>query len=221
MTEPDPRALDAMYGELLHTEDAALAAARESAVAAGMPAIEVSAQHAKLLTLLATISQATRVLEIGTLAGYSTIALARGVGANGRVVTLEYEPRHAEVARANLAAAGVDDRVEIVVGAALDTLPTLAERGERFDMFFVDADKENNVAYVNWAVELATPGAVLVVDNIARFGRVLDPAPDDRQAQAVHDMFAMMGEHPRLDTAAIQTVGTKGWDGFAVAVIRP
>lgn len=221
MTEPDPRALDAMYGELLHTEDAALAAARESAVAAGMPAIEVSAQHAKLLTLLATISHATRVLEIGTLAGYSTIALARGVGANGRVVTLEYEPRHAEVARANLAAAGVDDRVEIVVGAALDTLPTLAERGDRFDMFFVDADKENNVAYVNWAVELATPGAVLVVDNIARFGRVLDPAPDDRQAQAVHDMFAMMGEHPRLDTAAIQTVGTKGWDGFAVAVIRP
>ena len=221
MDEPDPRALDAMYGELLHTEDSALAAARESAVAAGMPAIEVSAQHAKLLTLLATIANATRVLEIGTLAGYSTIALARGVGANGRVVTLEYEPRHAEVARANLAAAGVDDRVEIVVGAALDTLPTLAERGERFDMFFVDADKENNVAYVNWAVELASPGAVLVVDNIARFGRVLDPAPDDRQARAVRDMFAMMGEHPRLDTAAIQTVGTKGWDGFAVAVIRP
>ena len=221
MDEPDPRALDAMYGQLLHTEDSVLAAARESAVAAGMPAIEVSAQHAKLLTLLATISHATRVLEIGTLAGYSTIALARGVGATGRVVSLEYEPRHAEIARGNLAAAGVADRVEILVGAALDTLPTLAERGERFDMFFVDADKENNVAYVNWAVELATPGAVLVVDNIARFGRVLDPAPDDRQAQAVRDMFAMMGEHPRLDTAAIQTVGTKGWDGFAVAVIRP
>src|SRR5881628_961461 len=164
MDEPDPRALDAMYGELLHTEDAALAAARESAVAAGMPAIEVSAQHAKLLTLLATVSHATRVLEIGTLAGYSTIALARGVGPTGRVVTLEYESRHAEVARGNLVAAGVDDRVEIVVGAALDSLPTLAERGERFDMFFVDADKENNVAYVNWAVELATPGAVLVVD---------------------------------------------------------
>jgi predicted O-methyltransferase YrrM len=221
MDEPDPRALDAMYGQLLHTEDAVLAATRESAVAAGMPAIEVSAQHAKLLTLLATVSRATRVLEIGTLAGYSTIALARGVGATGRVVTLEYEPRHAEVAQANLAAAGVADRVEILVGAALDTLPTLAERGERFDMFFVDADKENNVAYVNWAVELATPGAVLVVDNIARFGRVLYPAPDDRQAHAVRDMFAMMGEHPRLDTAAIQTVGTKGWDGFAVAVIRP
>lgn len=220
MTEPDPRALDEMFTRLLHTEDPALAAARESADAAGMPAIEVSAQHAKLLSLLATISGATRVLEIGTLAGYSTIALARGVGEAGRVVTLEYEPRHAEVARANLVTAGVADRVEIVVGAALDSLPVLAERGDRFDMFFIDADKENNVAYVQWAVELATPGAVIVIDNIARFGRVLDPAPDDLQARAVHDMFTMMGEHPRLETAAIQTVGTKGWDGFAIALVR-
>jgi predicted O-methyltransferase YrrM len=220
MSEPDPRALDAMFGELLRTEDAALAAARESAAAAGMPAIEVSAQHAKLLSLLATITRATRVLEIGTLAGYSTIALARGVGAQGRVVTLEYEPRHAEIARGNLAAAGVGERVEIVVGVALDTLPKLAERGERFDMFFIDADKENNTAYVEWAVELANPGAVIVIDNIARFGRVLDPAPDDHQARAVKDMFAMMGSHPRLETAAIQTVGTKGWDGFAIALVR-
>jgi predicted O-methyltransferase YrrM len=161
------------------------------------------------------------VLEIGTLAGYSTIALARGVGPEGRVTTLEYEPRHADVARTNLVAAGVEDRVEILVGRALDTLPSLAERGERFDMFFIDADKENNVAYVEWAIELATPGAVVVIDNIARFGRVLDPAPDDLQARAVHDMFVMMGDHPRLETAAIQTVGTKGWDGFAVAVVRP
>lgn len=220
MTEPDPRALDEMFTRLLHTEDPALAAARESADAAGMPAIEVSAQHAKLLSLLATISGATRVLEIGTLAGYSTIALARGVGEASRVVTLEYEPRHAEVARANLVTAGVADRVEIVVGAALESLPVLAERGDRFDMFFIDADKENNVAYVQWAVELATPGAVIVIDNIARFGRVLDPAPDDLQARAVHDMFTMMGEHPRLETAAIQTVGTKGWDGFAIALVR-
>src|ERR1700712_355522 len=167
MSEPDPRALDEMFGELLHTEDAAMAAARESADAAGMPAIEVSAQHAKLLTLPATIPRASRVLEIGTLAGYSTIALARGVGAGGRVVTLEYEPRHADVARANLAAAGVDARVEGGVGVALDTLPKLAERGERFDMFFIDADKENNAAYVQWAIELADPGAVIVIDNIA------------------------------------------------------
>ncbi|WP_454786329.1 O-methyltransferase [Mycobacterium antarcticum] len=209
-----------MFGELLHTEDDVLAAARSAADAAGMPKIEVSAQHGKLLSLLATVTKATRVLEIGTLAGYSTIALARGVGLGGRVVTLEYEPRHAEVAMANLVAAGVETRVEIIVGAALDTLPRLAERGDRFDMFFIDADKENNAAYVQWAVELATPGAVIVIDNIARMGRVLDPSPDDHQARAVKDMFAMMGEHPRLDTAAIQTVGTKGWDGFAVAVVR-
>lgn len=219
MTEP--RDLDDMFTRLLHTEDAALTAARDAADAAGMPRIEVSAQHAKLLSLLATATGATRVLEIGTLAGYSTIALARGVGPDGRVVTLEYEPAHAEVAAANLDRAGVADRVEIVVGTALDTLPDLAARDERFDFFFIDADKENNSAYVDWAVRLAIPGALIVIDNIARMGRVLDPAPDDHQAQAVHDMFVMMGEHPRLDTAAIQTVGTKGWDGFAVARVLP
>ena len=220
VTNPDPQALDAMLDELLNTEDDALLATRAAADAAGMPRIEVSAQHAKLLSLIATMTQATRVLEIGTLAGYSAICLARGVGPGGHVVTLEYDLRHAEVARENLARAGVGDRVDVIVGAALDTLPTLAERGERFDLFFIDADKENNAAYVQWAIELATPGAVIVIDNIARSGRVLDPAPDDLQARAVKEMFTMMGSHPRLDTAAIQTVGTKGWDGFAIAVVR-
>jgi predicted O-methyltransferase YrrM len=221
VTEPNPLELDAMFGQLLHSEDAALTAAREAADAAGMPRIEVSAQHAKLLNLLARSTGATRVLEIGTLGGYSTIALARGVGPGGRVVTLEYEPAHADVARRNLLRADVSDRVEIIVGAALDSLPTLADRGDRFDFFFIDADKENNPAYVEWAIRLAVPGALIVIDNIARQGRVLDPAPDDQQARAVKDMFVMMGEHPRLDTAAIQTVGTKGWDGFAVALVKP
>jgi predicted O-methyltransferase YrrM len=221
VTEPNPLELDAMFGQLLHSEDAALTAAREAADAAGMPRIEVSAQHAKLLNLLARSTGATRVLEIGTLGGYSTIALARGVGPGGRVVTLEYEPAHADVARKNLLRADVSDRVEIIVGAALDSLPTLADRGDRFDFFFIDADKENNPAYVEWAIRLAVPGALIVIDNIARQGRVLDPAPDDQQARAVKDMFVMMGEHPRLDTAAIQTVGTKGWDGFAVALVKP
>ena len=218
-SEPDPAELDALFGRLLHSEDAALAAAREAADAAGMPRIEVSAQHAKLLNLLARSTGATRVLEIGTLGGYSTIALARGVGPDGKVVTLEYQPAHAEVARASLLRADVSDRVEIIVGAALDSLPSLADRGDRFDFFFIDADKENNPAYVEWAVRLADPGALIVIDNIARQGRVFDPAPDDQQARAVKDMFVMMGEHPRLDTAAIQTVGTKGWDGFAVALV--
>lgn len=220
MSEPDPQAFDAMLDELLNAEDAVLAATRAAADAAGMPRIEVSAQHAKLLSLLAKSTRATRVLEIGTLAAYSTIALARGVGQDGQVVTLEYEQAHADVARKNLDRAGVGDRVEVIVGAALDTLPRLDIRGDRFDFFFIDADKENNSAYVEWAVALAQPGAVLVVDNIARMGRVLDPALDDHQARAVHDMLVMMGEHPRLDTAAIQTVGTKGWDGFAVAIVE-
>ncbi|MUL82748.1 O-methyltransferase [Mycobacterium sp. CBMA247] len=222
MTEPAD--VDIMFNEVLHTEDEALTAARQSAKAADMPAIEVSAQHGKLLSLLATISGARRVLEIGTLAGYSTINLARGVGPDGSVVTLEYEPRHAAVARANLERAGVADRVEVIVGAALDTLPRLAERGwgssQAFDFIFIDADKENNVGYVEWAIKLGRPGSIIVVDNVTRMGRVLAPAADDRQAQAVRDMLEMMGEHPRLDTAAIQTVGTKGWDGFAVALVR-
>ncbi|WNG95703.1 O-methyltransferase [Mycobacterium sp. ITM-2016-00318] len=219
MGEPDPKALDELFTRVLHTEDAALRAARKSAAAAEMPAIEVSAQHGRLLQLIARMSHAKRVLEIGTLAGYSTINLARGVGADGRVVTLEFEPRHAEVARRNFEEAGVADRIEVIVGTALDTLPQLAERGESFDMFFIDADKENNVAYVEWAVKLGHPGSIIVVDNIARMGRVLHPADDDRQAKAIRDMFEMIGESPHLDAAAIQTVGTKNWDGFAVALI--
>ena len=219
VTSPDWVSLDQLFTDVLHSEDDALRAAREAAGAAGMPAIEVSAQHAKLLALLVKMSGARRVLEIGTLAGYSTIALARAVGPDGRVVTLEYEPAHAEVARRSLERAGMADRVEIVVGAALDSLPGLQQRGDAFDLVFIDADKENNVAYVEWAITLGHPGTVIVVDNIARNGRILDPRPDDEQAQAIRSMFDMMGAHPRLDTTAIQTVGTKGWDGFAVALV--
>ena len=220
VAEPDPKALDELFNRVLRTEDDALIAARQDGAAAGMPAIEVSAQHGKLLFLLVTAIRATRVLEIGTLAGYSTIQLARAVGPGGRVITLEFEPKHAEVARRNLARAGVGDRVEVVVGPALDTLPTLAGRDETFDLIFIDADKENNVGYVEWAIKLGAPGAMIVVDNIARFGRVLEPAPDDLQARAVREMLEMMGTNPRLDAAAIQTVGTKGWDGFAVAIVK-
>ena len=217
---PDARAVDALLNRVLHTEDDALKGARQAGVAAGMPAIEVSAQAGRFLSLVATLTRATRVLEIGTLAGYSTICLARGVGPGGSVVTLEYEPKHAEVARANLARAGVDDRVEVIVGAALETLPRLEGRDEPFDLIFIDADKENNSAYVEWAIRLGASGSVILVDNVIRDGRILEPAPDDLQARAVRDMLEMMGENPRLDTAAIQTVGTKGWDGFALAVVK-
>jgi predicted O-methyltransferase YrrM len=162
------------------------------------------------------MSGARRILEIGTLGGYSTVCLARAAGPDSNVITLEYDPRHAGVAAQNLRRAGVDDRVEIVVGAALDTLPTLSGH---FDFVFVDADKENNSAYVQWAIDLGRPGTVIVVDNVVRDGRVFDPAESDLQARAVRDMLEMMGRHPRLDTAAIQTVGVKGWDGFAVALV--
>ncbi|TFV57658.1 O-methyltransferase [Mycobacterium sp. PS03-16] len=218
MSEPDPQSVDQLFNALLHTEDEALRTARESTTSAGMPPIEVSAQHGRLLALLATISGARRILEIGTLGGYSTINLARGAGPDGRVITCEFDPHHAVVARENLARAGVADRVEVLVGAALDTLPTLEYAGP-FDLVFIDADKENNIAYVEWAIRLGRPGTVIVVDNVTRMGRIYDPAPNDLQARAVREMLQMMGEHPRLSTAAIQTVGAKGWDGFAVAVV--
>lgn len=219
VTAPDWGSLDELFTRVLRTEDDALRAARGAGAEAGMPPIEVSAQHAKLLSLLVRIAGARKILEIGTLAGYSTIALARAVGPDGAVISLEFEPAHAEVARRNLERAGVGDRVDVIVGAALDTLPGLQARGEVFDLVFIDADKENNSAYVEWAITLGRPGTIIVVDNIARNGRVLDPAPDDQQAQAVRAMFDMIGAHPRLDAAAIQTVGAKGWDGFAVALV--
>ena len=219
MTEIDETSLavDALLDGLLLGEDPVLAAALADSHAAGLPPIEVSPQSARLLYLLTRIAGARRVLEIGTLGGYSTICLARGVGAEGAVVTLEHNPRHAEVAAANLGRAGVSDRVQIVVGAALDTLPTLT--GD-FDLVFIDADKENNSAYVRWAIELGRPGTVIVVDNVVRNGRILDPVEGDTQARAVRDMLAMMGAEARLETAALQTLGVKGWDGLAIARVR-
>lgn len=218
MDEADARHVDTLFGRVLHTEDDALTAALRASTDAGLPPIEVSAQAGKFLMLLARATGAGRVLEIGTLGGYSTICLARGIGPNGRVVTLECDPKHADVARENLARAGVAERVEIIVGAALDSLPGLTDR-EPFDFFFIDADKENNTAYVEWAITLGRPGSIIVVDNVVRAGRVLDPAVGDHQARGVRDMLEMMGRNPRLDTAAIQTVGTKGWDGFALALV--
>lgn len=216
MSEPTAEAVDALLDRTLLGDDPVLSAALADSAAAGLPPIEVSPQAGKFLSLLTKIAGASRVLEIGTLGGYSTILLARAVGRTGRIVTLEFEPRHAEVARANLDRAGVSERVDIVVGAALDTLPALAGS---FDLVFIDADKENNSAYVEAAIGLGHPGTVIVVDNVVRNGRVLDPAREDHQARAVRDMLEMMGTHPHLDTAAIQTVGAKGWDGFAVALV--
>ncbi|GFG62848.1 O-methyltransferase [Mycobacterium kubicae] len=199
-------------------DDPALASALEASSAAGLPPIAVSAQQGKFLSLLAGAIRARRILELGTLGGFSTIWLARGAGPQGHVVTLEYEPRHAEVARANLQRAGVAERVEVLVGAALDTLPTLT--GDPFDLVFIDADKENYPAYLEWAVRLTRPGSVIVVDNVIRNGQVAATNSDDARVAATRHTLQLMGEHPQLDTAALQTVGAKGWDGFAIALVR-
>ena len=198
-------------------DDPALAAALQASDEAGLPQIAVSAQQGKFLCLLAGAIQARRILEVGTLGGFSTIWLARGAGPQGRVVTLEYEPKHAEVARANLQRAGVADRVEVVVGAALDTLPTLT--GAPFDLVFIDADKENNPGYLEWAVKLTHPGSVIVVDNVIREGAILSP-DGDGVVRGTRRVLELMGEHPGLDTAVLQTVGAKHWDGFALALVK-
>lgn len=219
MTEkPTPADVDAFLDSTVVGDDPSLTAALEASSAAGLPPIAVSMQQGKFLSLLAGAIGARRIIEIGTLGGFSTIWLARGAGPQGRVVTLEYEPKHAEVARTNLERAGLADRVEVIVGAALDTLPTVT--GGPFDMVFIDADKENNLAYLEWAVRLARPGSVVVVDNVIRDGQILEPEPDDARVLVTRQTLQAMGEHPRLDTAVIQTVGAKVWDGFALAVVR-
>jgi len=193
-----------------------LARALRSAVDAGMPAIEVAPNAGKLLKLLVQLSGAKRVLEIGTLAGFSTIWMAQGLPDDGRLVTCEYLPLHAEVARKNVDAAGVGHKVDIRVGPALDTLPLLAD-GDAFDFVFIDADKQNDSNYLDWAIRLGRPGTVIVMDNVIWEGAILDNSMDEVNAPGITAALEMMGQDPRLDATAIQTVGTKGWDGFAIA----
>lgn len=186
--------------------------------AAGMPRIEVAPTAGKLLMLLARIQGARRVLEIGTLAGFSTIWLARGLPADGHVTTCEYVPGHAAVARKNLDAAGVGAMVDIRVGPALETLPTL-EGGEPYDFVFIDADKGNDTAYLQWALKLTRPGSVIVMDNVVWEGTILDPGGDP-DAAAIRAALDFMGANASLEATAIQTAGSKGWDGFAIAVVK-
>ncbi|MEV6280089.1 O-methyltransferase [Nocardia sp. NPDC051832] len=187
---------------------------------AGLPAIDVSAPQGKFLYLLARSAGVRRVLEVGTLGGYSTVWLARAVGKAGQVLTLEYEPKHAEVARRNLDSAGVGDRVEIRVGAALDSLPVLAEENpEPFDLVFLDADKVNNPNYVRWALRLTRPGSVIIVDNVVREGGLADASSTDPAIRGSREVVELLSAEPRLDATVLQTVGSKGWDGFAYALV--
>ena len=224
MSEPMPLSADAVDAvdrylvDTLIGEDPALASAVADQRAAGMPDIEVAPTGGKLLHLLARVIGARRVLEIGTLGGYSTIWLARALPVGGRVITIEAEPAHAAVARASIDRAGVGEKVEIRVGRGADVLPTL-EDAAPFDLVFIDADKESNTIYLDWAARLGRPGALVIVDNVVRSGRVADPADDSAQVAGVRAGLAMLRDDPRFDATALQTLDAKGWDGIALAVL--
>jgi predicted O-methyltransferase YrrM len=211
-------AVDRYLADRLMEPDAALDAALGASAAAGLPAHGVSPTQGRLLELLARIQGARTILELGTLGAYSTISLARALPPGGRLITLELDAGYAEVARANLARAGLADVVEVRVGHASDTLATLAAEGhEPFDLVFIDADKAGNAEYLAAALELSGPGTLIVADNVIRGGSVLDA--DDASAVGVRRFFDLIAAEPRLRATAIQTVGEKGYDGFALAVV--
>ncbi|KUL46068.1 methyltransferase [Streptomyces sp. NRRL F-4489] len=212
--------VDGYLADLFALEDVGLAQARQASDAAGLPPIAVSPAQGKLLHLLARLRGARRILEIGTLGGYSTIWLARALPPDGRLVTLEARAEHAEVARANLARAGLADRVEVRVGAALTTLPDLAaEGGEPFDLIFIDADKGSNAAYLEWSLKLGRPGTLVILDNVVADGAVVDADDTGERTEGIRRGLEFLGREPRLDATAVQTVGAKGYDGFALALI--
>jgi len=212
--------VDDYIHERLVPHDPALAAAVTASAAAGLPPIAVSAAQGKMLHLLARLTPARRLLEIGTLGGYSTIWLARALAPGGTLVSLEVDPRRAEVARANLARAGLAAAVEVRVGAALETLPALAREGAGpFDLVFVDADKANNPAYVEWAIRLGRTGTLIVIDNVIRDGDILDAASSDVAVRGTRRAFDLVAAHAQLAATAIQTVGVKGYDGFLMALV--
>jgi predicted O-methyltransferase YrrM len=213
-------AVDEHLSRVLSSSDDILEAALKSSAAAGLPAINVSPNQGKLLMLLAKMQRAERILEIGTLGGYSTIWLARGLAKGGRLITLELESKHAEVARTNIKRAGLSDQVEVRVGAALESLKQLAsENQSAFDLIFIDADKEGYPAYLEWSLKLSRPGTVLIADNVVRKGDIIDAESSDSRVQGARTFLEKVGTNPRLTATAIQTVGIKGYDGFAIAMV--
>ena len=221
MTDPIWAAVDAYLEGLAEADDPVLHDALARSEAAGLPSIQVSAAQGKLLMLLARMCGARRILEIGTLGAYSTIWLAQALPSDGRIVSLEIDPRHAAVARENLAAAGVGDRVEVRVGRASDSLAAIAEEsGEPFDFIFMDADKPSNPEYLEWALRLGRRGSVIVADNVVRGGRIVDATDEDPSVRGTRRLHEMLARDPRVDSTTIQTVGGKGYDGFALALMR-
>jgi predicted O-methyltransferase YrrM len=222
MTQDQWTAVDRYFADLLLAPDPALEAALRSSEAAGLPSIHVSAAQGKLLHLLARAQGARRILEIGTLGGYSTIWLGRALPAapEGRLVTLEADPRHAEIARGNIAAAGLADVVQLRVGRAVQTLPQLAaERAGPFDLVFIDADKPSTADYFAWAMRLTRRGSLIVVDNVVRKGKVIEADSDDANVQGIRRFNEALAREARVSATAIQTVGSKGYDGFALVLV--
>lgn len=213
-------AVDRYISDTLLTTDPILDAALRSAADAGLPPISVAPNQGKFLQLLAMAQSARHILEIGTLGGYSTIWLARALPPDGRLVTLEFEPTHVEVAKANIERAGLSDVVELRVGAALETLPKLAaEKREPFDFIFIDADKENYPGYFEWALKLSRRGTTIIADNVVRNGEVINPDSADPRVQGVRRFHQLVAAEGRVSATAIQTVGSKGYDGFTMAVV--
>ena len=209
-------AVDAYIEEQLIQDDEALRDVLAANAAAGLAAIDVSPAQGKLLHLLVRMTGARRILEFGTLGGYSAIWMARALPPEGRVVTIELDPRSAEVAEANFERAGIPDRIDLRVGAALDVLPELEAP---FDLIFIDADKANNARYAEWALRLSRPGTAIVCDNVVREGRLLDAGGTDPAVEGTRTLFDLLAGDPRVTATAIQTVGRKGWDGFVIALV--
>jgi predicted O-methyltransferase YrrM len=212
-------AVDQYISEICSTSDPVLEAALANSTAAGLPAINVSPNQGKLLYLLARIHGAKKILEIGTLGGYSTIWMARALPKNGRLITLEFESKHAEVARKNIAHAGCADQVDIRIGAAIDTLPHLVSEAP-FDFVFVDADKQSTADYFTWALRLTRPGSVIIVDNVVRDGEIINPGSADPGVAGVRKFNDLLSKEKRVTATAIQTVGSKGYDGFAILMVE-
>jgi predicted O-methyltransferase YrrM len=220
MTQDLWTAVDTYVDSSLSLSDDALSGAIAANAEGGLPSIDVTASQGMLLHLLARAMGAKRVLEIGTLGGYSTIWLARALPDGGRVVTLEFDPKHAAVAKKNIERAGVASTVDVRVGKALDSLPKLAsEKGEPFDLIFIDADKVNNPRYFEWAMKLSRRGSLIIVDNVVREGGLADATSEDAAIRASREVVELMGRDPRVEATVMQTVGTKGYDGFAMALV--
>ena len=221
MNQEQWTAVDHYISETVVPSDAALDAAIEASSKAELPAIAVTPNQGKLLQIFARLVHARRVLEIGTLGGYSTIWLARALPEGGRVISLELNPKHAEVARANIERAGLSKRVEIRLGRAQDTLPKLAaEAKDLFDLIFIDADKASIPQYFTWSLKLSRPGSVIIVVNVVRKGAVIDAASSDEDVQGVRRLNDMLATEKRVTATTIQTVGSKGYDGFTLALVN-